>query len=109
MKNRFENAINKVGRNVILKTGSETISDTAAIYPVKHQQQSYGDTKNVYEGISEPQRYAMFCNKNFAENIKRRDIIECDGDLYMVLWTDEFFYKTGSYMKICLKKIVDEE
>lgn len=109
MYNRFEKSLRKIGGEVTVQTNNGTLTGRAVIYPVRYKTNSDGDIQNVCEGVSEPERYVMFCDDGLVKNAEPRDIVNCRECSYMILWKDEFSCRAGSYMRVYLKKIIDRE
>lgn len=109
MRDRFKNAVDKVGGEVTVITKNGKKTGNAVIYPIRNERRSYGDRQNVYEGACEPQRYEMFCDREIMKYARYGDIVIYNGNSYILLWTDEFSCRAGSYIKSCLKKVADEE
>lgn len=109
MYNRFKNAVNNAGIDVTVSNGEKNIaSGNAVIYPVRSSSAEYDGRNNIYEGVSEPERYEMFCNSELLKDAEHGSIITVGENKYILLWKDDFSCIKGSYTKAYLKKLVDK-
>lgn len=109
MQNIFKKAIDNVGVEVTFFNGDDFKKGNAVIYPVRRGSDEYNGRESIYEGISEPERYVMYCNEELVEDVKHGDIVKYDENGYMVLWVDRYSCKQGAYIKVYLKKFADKE
>ena len=109
MRNRFKKAVDKVGIAVTVFSGDTAKEGNAVIYPVRSNSKGYDGRDNLYEGVSEPERYVMYCNDELAEYAEHGNTVEFEGNTYTILWVDRYSCKQGAYIKVYLKKNVSRE
>lgn len=109
MQDRFKKAVDQVGITVTVFDGNKTKEGNAVIYPVRNSSSGYDGRDNVYEGVSEPERYIMYCDDELAEYAEHSNTVKFQGDTYTILWVDRYSCKQGAYIKVYLKKNVSGE
>ncbi len=95
---RIRKAIQKLGIPVAIGTKS----GLAVIYPEKS-----GNITHTSEGHSYSGRFMFFSEISLLENAEYGDIVSDGKNQYMILWTDTYSCRYGSYAKACMKIFTD--
>ena len=104
MEDVIGKAIDAAGTEVTVCVSGFQRKGRAVIYPLRYRQSRCGGVEVLREGLSEPERYIMFCRIELAKGLKRGDIICDDENRYLMVFMDEYCSRVGNYTRVCMRR-----
>lgn len=99
----LERAIERLGTEMTVEYGDESINGRGIIYPLRFRQH-WGETAHTQAGRTDPGRFILFCSRELSAFIGTGSVIRENGRSYIVVIKDEYCTRLGGYARICMRK-----
>ncbi|GEM_PF-6802185 len=106
----FNQIMSGIGCRVSVSDSSGIVQGRGVIYPLRYQQRQWGVVSQPAEGITQEQRFLLFCDNELLCNAGYGSVItDENGNRYRLVWKDDYTCTVGAYTKACMRRMTKEE